>query len=66
MHATGLSRAARPFETGASAWLVVSALGAGIIRDDRFTIDGTVGEGAHLIVSAASATIVICSSFTMP
>ncbi len=54
----GLARCSRPLpEPGAphAARLVVSQLGPGFVRGDRFTTDGELGPGAQLTIAAQAA-----------
>jgi urease accessory protein UreH len=55
----GLARCSRTFRRGDAALVVLSALGPGLVRGDSIEIAGTVGEGAHLIVTEQSATRVL-------
>ncbi len=53
----GLMRCSRPFaESDGSARLVVSQLGPGFVRGDRFTIGGELGRAATLHLESQSAT----------
>lgn len=49
-------RASRGFREGDAVRVVVAMLGPGYVRGDAFTISGRVGERAHLIVGAQSAS----------
>jgi len=58
----GLARCSRPLaEPGApqAARLVVSQLGPGFVRGDRFTTDGELGPGGQLTVAAQAAARVL-------
>jgi urease accessory protein UreH len=52
----GLLRASRGFREGDAVRVVVATLGPGYVRGDAFAISGRVGERAHLIVGAQSAS----------
>jgi urease accessory protein len=52
----GISRCSRAFAHGDAALVVLSQLGPGVVRGDRVSTHGRVGAGAHLIVTAQTAT----------
>ena len=62
VHAQGLWRSSRPFRDGIATRLVVSQLGPGMIRGDRFNTTGTVAQDAHLIVTGQMATRILPGS----
>ncbi len=55
----GVSRCSRTFERDGAALVVLSNLGPGVVRGDALEISGTVGPGAHLIVTEQTATRVL-------
>ena len=59
VHAQGLWRSSRPFREGIATHVVVSQLGPGMIRGDRFNTTGAVGQNAHLIVTGQMATRIL-------
>jgi urease accessory protein UreH len=52
----GISRCSRAFAEGPAARVVFSQLGPGVVRGDLTRCAGSVGAGAHLIVTQQSAT----------
>jgi urease accessory protein UreH len=55
----GVARCSRTFRHDGAATVMLSNLGPGIIRGDTLEIAGTVGPGAHLIVTEQSATRIL-------
>lgn len=52
----GISRCSRAFADGVAARVVFSQLGPGVVRGDLTHCAGSIGAGAHLIVTQQSAT----------
>jgi hypothetical protein len=55
----GVARCSRTFSRDDAALVVLSTLGPGIVRGDSLEIVGSVGPGAHLIVTEQAATRVL-------
>ncbi len=51
----GLARVSRPLRATAGVRLVTSQLGPGYVRGDSFAVEGSVGAGATLVVTAQAA-----------
>lgn len=55
----GVARCSRTFRRDGAALVMLSTLGPGIVRGDSLEVFGTVGPGAHLIVTEQAATRVL-------
>jgi urease accessory protein UreH len=55
----GVARCSRTFRRGDAALVMLSNLGPGIVRGDAIEIAGSVGPGAHLIVTEQAATRIL-------